>query len=114
MEIYTYQIAKWRSLKDSGIELIDTTVKSGFLQLAPRWDMVLGHKQGTVSDQAYTQMYLEILNFWWDEDPMFFEQLQTKPRIALGCYCRSGVFCHRHLLKTFLCNAFGATDKGEL
>ena len=81
-----------------GVQGIDTTVKSArgiWRALAPRWDMVLGHKNGTVSDAAYTEQYEQILkavpaNVW--------DTLAAQPENTLCCYCRSNWFCHTHLI----------------
>ncbi len=104
MDVYTYQIAKWRLVKalDSGIVVIDTTVKSGYSQVAPSWDMVMGHKAGTVSDEKYTQMYHDILDYSRQVNPNFWGSLLRLEKIALGCYCSPGKFCHRHLLVNYL------------
>lgn len=111
---YTYQVSQHRRLKERGVPLIDTTVKSGYVQVAPRWDMVLGHKRGQLSDAAYTDQYHELLDYWWFQDPDFFHWLLAPPVIALGCYCRPGAFCHRHLLAAFLSTVSDRPIIGEL
>ena len=100
MDVYTYQIAKWRVVKalDSGIVLIDTTVKTGYKQVAPTWEMVMGSKDGSVSPENYTRQYNEILDYSRQVNPRFWGSLLRLEKVALGCYCAPGKFCHRHLL----------------
>lgn len=114
MIIYTYQVAKYRKLQRHGIPLLDTTVKSGEPRLAPTWDMVMGHKRGTIDDVTYTRYYRAILDYWWFADPAFFDDLLSMPEVALGCYCRNGNFCHRYLLVNFLQEAANVDYRGEL
>ena len=104
MEIYTYQIAKWRVVKahDSGILLLDTTVKSGYKQVAPSWEMVLGSKDGSMSEEKYTALYHDILDYSRRVNPNFWASLLRLEKVALGCYCARGKFCHRHLLAKYL------------
>lgn len=114
MNIWTYQIAKWRHVNQLGIPAIDTTVKSGAIQLAPSWDIVIGHKKGVISDQQYTEVYNKIITSWWFTDPEFFERLMSYPTVALGCYCSPGKFCHRHLIVDFLRNITHVNYMGEI
>jgi hypothetical protein len=81
-----------------GVLGIDTTVKSAqelWRAFAPRWEMVIGYKNGHVSEANYTEQYEEILervpaNVW---DRLADGETQT-----LLCYCRDGWFCHTHLI----------------
>lgn len=102
MTLYTTQIAKWRTVKKLGIELVDTTIKSGFKHLAPSWDMVMGVKDGTLSEELYTDTYLKLLQERYSDDPEPFMSLLTPEPKALTCYCRAFKFCHRKLLLDFL------------
>ncbi len=103
--MFTCQISKWRQLKERNIELIDTTVKSGNPAFAPTWDMVMGHKNGTVSDAEYTVVYLDMMRYsylHYQDD--WNRLLHAQGPVAIACYCSSspGTFCHRHLLKGIL------------
>lgn len=113
-ELYTYQIPKWRGLVKFGMPLIDTTVKSGDPRLCPTWTLVMGIKQKRITEAQYTQAYLQLLDYWWFADPLFFEDLLTPPRIAVGCYCPPHQFCHRYLLAEFLARHTHAQYCGEL
>ncbi|AEH03597.1 hypothetical protein AVT69_gp172 [Pseudomonas phage PhiPA3] len=102
MQVYTYQIAKWRAVRAKRIPMLDTTVKSGEGMLAPTWNMVMGHKAGTVSDQEYEELYFQLLGDRYHAYPEYFEWLLAHDRLALGCYCKAGNFCHRLLIVKFL------------
>jgi hypothetical protein len=83
---------------------LDITVKSasgiGTL-LAPTWALVGGHKgwQGyePLTDAEYTERYLELLRSRYRRSEQAFTDLIQRPELVLLCYCRAGVFCHRHL-----------------
>ena len=114
MIVYTYQLAHWRRLSKGDIPLVDTTVKTGDPRLAPTWGMVLGIKRGEMSEAAYTEAYQDILNYWWFQDPQFWDELLSNPVLAFGCYCKAGEFCHRHLLVDFLRKVTDVDYRGEL
>jgi hypothetical protein len=57
--------------------------------------MVLGHKNGTLSNADYKQLYLEILA----RVPMpVWDALASAETQTVLCYCRDGWFCHTHQL----------------
>lgn len=115
MEIYTYQIGKWRKVKAmEGVKAIDTTVRTGFKQLAPTWSMVLDYKRGELSEQKYTQMYHKLLECSRELHPEFWKALYRLEKIALGCYCAPDAFCHRILLKDQLLKHTDAKYLGEI
>lgn len=103
MKVWTFQMGQRFALDKVGILWFDTTVKSGpCIQVKPTWAMVLGHKRGVLSDEEYTAQYYQILEHSFLSDPGFWKELMCQDVIALGCYCKKGVFCHRHLLVKFL------------
>jgi uncharacterized protein YeaO (DUF488 family) len=119
MKIYTIQLAQWRLAKKLGIRLLDTTVKSGCFEVAPSWDMVSGSKNGTLSPEAYTTLYDRVIERSQVKYPEFWAALLDHSEIALACYCRPGVFCHRHLLAKHLrkyaeSNGVSCEPAGEL
>jgi len=90
---------------------LDITVKSAEgigKYLAPTWPMVLGHKDGTLSDEDYEWMYRRIL----DRNPIKVYRALWKygkdcgGQITFLCYCPDGVFCHTHLLIDYLLEKF--------
>lgn len=99
MKIYTIQLGKWRRAKELGIELIDTTVKSGEPEFAPTWEMVKGVKEGTLSEGDYTKQYIQLMKESMLANRAKWEALIAKEEFALACYCKSGCFCHRYILK---------------
>ena len=94
---------------------LDITVKSGKTlgkSFAPTWSMVLNHKKGEMTDQEYTDLYLEILD---KIDEQIYEKLYQygtdNNGINFLCYCRDGIFCHTYLLIDYLIKKF--PDKYE-
>lgn len=105
MDVFTVQISNWRVATERGVLVINSTVRAKHPLFAPTWDMVMGHKQGSVSDDEYRREYYALLDHRlhanvvpWQEFFMFNQGRQ----IALGCYCTPGDFCHRHLLVPML------------
>lgn len=102
IELYTIQLARWRLAQTRGLCLIDTTAKSGakagYGFLAPSWDIVMGIKQGVISEEEYTEVYLGMLKESRLRHPDKWAALLKLPSLAFACYCSSGKFCHRHLL----------------
>lgn len=64
------------------------------------------YKRGEIDDAEYTRRYREKLQTLLQRDPGAFEGLlslgASETPQALACYCRAGVFRHRHLLLEFL------------
>lgn len=108
MNLFTVQLSKWRQLKERNIELIDTTVRTGERFLAPSWDIVMGVKNGTLSEAAYTDTYLNMMRQSYLQHREEWQRLiRTTHPIAIACYCGYMVngerkFCHRHLLRDIL------------
>lgn len=118
LEIHTIQMAQWRKLLEHGIEIVDTTVRTGNKLFAPDWDLVQATKNGTLSDEDFTKMYTALMRDRYSCNPTMFDDLLTKGKIALTCYCGSDKHCHRFLLKDILIKVAGSkgivvTDKGE-
>ncbi len=91
-----------------GVLGIDTTVKSAqgpWRAFAPRWDMVMGFKQGTVSWPAYCADYAQILA----RVPMpVWDSLAAAATQVLLCYCPNGAPCHTHELIAYAVRQFPA------
>ncbi len=116
MQLFTVQLSKWRQLKERNIELIDTTVRTGEKFLAPTWEIVLSHKDGTISEEEYTATYLDMMRrSYVDNRGQWLSLTRITHPIAIACYCAYMTdgkikFCHRHLLKDILekvCKANG-------
>ncbi|MEK7760440.1 MAG: hypothetical protein AAB433_02560 [Nitrospirota bacterium] len=89
-----------------GVQGIDTTVKSAqglWRAFAPRWDMVIGSKHGTLSWRDYCTQYAQILArvpmHVWDELARAEEQ-------TMLCYCRDGWNCHTHEIIAYAVRQF--------
>lgn len=120
VEVWTCRVQDHRKLKEKGIDWLDATFKSGNPIFAPTRDLVMGYKRGEITEGRYKVEYRRQMeesarrhfNAWLD--------VLDADRIVIGCYCRRGDFCHRHLLaKLFLAFANKQTDhevsiKGEI
>ena len=101
MNLYTIQLAKYRKLPD-GVELIDTTFKSGNPIFAPSKEIVYGIKYQGMSEQEYTEHYYQQMRQSIQNNTDQWLALFKKESIAIACYCGSDKFCHRFLLKDIL------------
>lgn len=119
MEAWTIQMAKWRLLKDTDIEFIDTTVKSGDKVFAPSWDIVSDVKSGKITEEQYSVVYRDMIRQSYRQNQSEWIKLIHKPKVAIACYCPAGCFCHRHILieaLTIICKNNGVPFiyKGEI
>lgn len=109
LKIYTSNISY------QGEDKFDITVKTGDLDFAPNWDMVWGHKTRKLSDVKYIEMYTELMNQSYKRFPHKWENLLSRDRVTLVCYCKKGKFCHRKLLAKLIHINFPETEYiGEL
>ena len=120
MELWTISISQWRKAKARGIELIDITVKSGDKLFAPESSVLWAYKAGEVSEDEYTRLYLNKLRDASRASPEAFKMfLSQDGPVAVGCYCRAGIFCHRHLFVQFMehvarGNGYSLSYRGEI
>lgn len=99
VEIYTIQIKVAQKLGLVNDEnYLDTTVKSGDPSFAPTWKIVMGVKKGAISEDEYTAEYLQLMEKSYNKNPQRWQQVLDREKVILACYCRAGIFCHRHLL----------------
>ncbi len=96
-----------------GEERLDTTVKTGVSFLAPTWEIVMGHKQGKITDEQYTEQYLRMMDKSMQDYPDEWIALLRRRKVVLICYCGRECFCHRHLLALWL-EKMGAKYIGEI
>ena len=102
LTLTTGRVQDKAKLTAAGWTAIDVTVKSAgnAKPLAPTWGMVMGYKRGELTEEEYTQQYMEILARSQKELRGKWERtLQNHEKIALLCYCRRDEFCHRTLLR---------------
>ena len=114
MIIATGQISKVRGMEG----VLDITVKSGDPVFAPTWDMVMGWKQGWMSQDEYVRRYTEMMRESYRRNKDRWLEV-LKHDVILTCYCRAGDFCHRYLLRDMLvkvaiANGIEAIAKGEI
>lgn len=118
MELYTVQLAKWKTLEGTDIEVVNTTVKNGLEVFAPTWDLVLGYKSGKYSEAYYREHYInKMRESYYANRDLWISYLQ-KDKIALSCMCPAGNFCHRLILKEIFMGlganlGLPVTDQGE-
>lgn len=110
MKIYT------STLKYSGKDKLNITIKTGDSFYAPTWLMVNGYKSGQISEEKYTEQYFNLMNrrFNNPKNKWKIESLMKKERVVFVCYCGKGKFCHRLLLVDFLSNVINAEYCGEI
>ncbi len=96
MDIYTAQY------KYNGLDRLDVTVKGQDplgKSFAPTWEMVMGIKNGTMTQELYTRAYLRMLRRVPDEKWKELESFaQRHGSITFVCFCKPGAFCHRVIL----------------
>ena len=86
-------------------EGIDITVMSSVgmaKNWAPTWELVMGHKTGSIDDNAYAFAYGALLRLVPDDAWMWLEeQTNELNEVTLLCYCRPDKFCHTHLVALY-------------
>lgn len=107
LRIYTAQMAY------KGPHAHDTTVKTGRSCFMPSWEIVLDHKNGKITDEAYTEMYLSLLLTSLTGLKKKWLSVLKQDEVVLTCFCGRGQFCHRYLIALFL-EKFGAKYMGEI
>lgn len=114
MELYTYQLSKEHCVKAKGIPYLNTTIKSGDWMLAPTWALLTAYRYNGLTDEEYTTEYNRLLDERLIEYPEYFNDLFNIEVLAVGCYCRPGKFCHRHLLVKFIQKHTETIYRGEI
>lgn len=107
MELYTIQISQHRKLIDTNIELVDVTIKSASPTMcklfAPNnFKLVMNYKLGKITEEEYTEKYLSKLRYTSEVYEDEWKEFLKRDKVALGCYCKKGDFCHRHLLSKYI------------
>lgn len=96
-KLWTVSLSQWRIAKERGILLIDITAKSGKKYFAPDFNVVMQYKRGEVTEEEYTAIYLKRMKQSLELHSDKWEMLKVHPEVAFACYCRRGIYCHRHL-----------------
>lgn len=81
---------------------IDVTVMSSTgraKSLAPTWELVMGHKNKTITNNDYAYAYGALLNLVSSDDWHWLKkQEDANHEVVLLCYCKDGKFCHTHFI----------------
>lgn len=105
-----------------GPDRLDITAKTGVRSrlgsvtgstFAPPWDLVMGYKQGRVTQEEYIARYTELMRESYRRYRSQWDELLSMERVVLVCYCPAGSFCHRLLLAELLAKC-GAAYEGEI
>ena len=113
MELFTAQY------RISDPDRLDITVKGQDpigKYFAPTWQMVMDHKKhnyGHARDDVYIADYHQMMLNSYHQHNDIWQELLSRPRVVLVCFCAPGAFCHRLLLAQYL-SKLGATHCGEL
>ena len=97
--LWTVQTPRWRKIGRAGVKLVDTSVMTGIKVFAPHWHDLRAYKEGKLSEEEYTERYLEKMYDSQVYHKDAWNRLSVYPWVAYGCYCKPGEFCHRHLFK---------------
>jgi hypothetical protein len=102
--LYTTQLSRIKTLPTPTM-IIDITVQSSkppWNIFAPTWEMVKDFKGGRISENQYTEQYMNLMRTRYKDNKEVFQQviqIAMTGDVALACYCPPEAFCHRHLLK---------------
>lgn len=108
--LHTVYTAQYRY---SGPDRVDITVKGqdiNWKEFAPTWDMVMGIKKGTMSEQQYVNLYAPSLNntsIIGNVSVATWEKLLAMETATFVCFCKRDAFCHRNILVNYLKSVFG-------
>ena len=101
-----------------GVKGVDVTVKSakGYARsFAPSWRMVMGYKNGTLTEAQYTEQYMKILDAVSVEAWRWLYAQAVDGEVVLLCYCRDvdaqgrQVFCHTRLIVQYAAEKYPKT-----
>lgn len=102
IHVWTMQMAQWRLAREMDVHVLDITVMSGIKAFAPEWWALRGYQRKEISEEEYTRLYHARMHDSKIKAPRSWESLFKRPRVALACYCKAGVFCHRLLFKDLM------------
>lgn len=80
---------------------------------APAWSYVRDHQTGKITDAQYTNLYHKDMLASYHANKQAWLEVLNRSEVVLVCFCKSGKFCHRHLLVQYL-TKLGADYQGEL
>lgn len=86
-----------------GLDITVKSAKGSARLLAPTWTLVMGLKEGKITQEQYTAHYYKILEM--NLDQYIVDSLAKKDR-NFKCYCANGEFCHTYLLINYLISKY--------
>jgi len=100
----------------NGPDRLDITVKGQDAlgkHFAPTWKMVMGTKNGTMTEDEYVQQYVKII----DRVPVnilkqLFDFADKHGSITFVCFCPEYAFCHRNILTRILVDRVHSAQYG--
>lgn len=118
-DLWTIQMSSYRLAQVRGIHFVNITVKSGVKHFGPDWETLMRHKRGQCGHDEYTEIYLARMKQSRIDNPKTWARLLLYNKMAFGCYCAAGAFCHRRAfiqdVKEYIENQGGTvTIHGEL
>ncbi len=112
VKVYTSTIRKHKN----NYRALDVTIKSqsriGTL-FAPTWNMVWDYKNKVISEEQYTNLYLDHMRQSYKLNKDVWDKILSRNEIIFLCYCHKGNFCHRILLAKIF-KKLGGTYEGEI
>jgi hypothetical protein len=91
----------------SGPDRVDITVKGQdprWKVFAPTWEMVMGVKNGTMSEAEYIKRYVATLARVRDST---WDTLLQMEEATFVCFCLKDWFCHRNILIHHIVESLG-------
>lgn len=71
--------------------------------IAPSWELVTTYKDGNISDDAYTSIYINQLMTKQDALQSIVDSIvNDNKKYVFKCHCGKGKFCHRFIWKDVL------------
>ena len=95
LRVWTIQLAKWRLLNGTDIELVNITLASGWAVFAPTPELLGNYKRGRVNDEGYRLEFRRLCWVRMHHNSTAWDDLVAMDKIALACYCPADTFCHR-------------------
>jgi hypothetical protein len=109
-QLHTIYTAHYRY---PGSDRVDITVKGqdpNWKEFAPTWKMVMGVKNGTMSEQEYVDLYAPTgrqITVIGSVSEATWERLYQMETATFVCFCPEGAFCHRNILLNYILEIMG-------
>lgn len=107
------QTSQFRYRGEDRLDITSKTQDPVGKLFAPPWGLVQNYRSGYMPEGLYRGKYRAILERNLHLHSADFDELLTRERIVLVCFCPPGDFCHRLLAANFL-QCLGAWYKGEI